>query len=134
MTIKVKDTDYNVKFGYNSFCDSDLLDRTMEAMTIVGELEKGGQGNNGVQTIQKMFGLVRDLLFEGFKKCNPVADKDAVGNILDDYLDEDRENHGLINIFAMLSKELLEEGFFGDLLNKSVKAVTSAKNGKVKKN
>lgn len=135
MTLVVKDKEYKVKFGYNSFCDSDLLDRTTETMKILDNLTKSTD-SDGMANIHKMFTLVRDLLFEGFKKLNPVKNKTEVGDILDDYLEEDTENHGLLNIFVLLSQELLAEGFFGDLLKKSEEAMMKnlKKIGKVKTN
>ena len=122
MTLLVGDKEYKVKFGYNSFCDSDLLDRTSDAMGIIGELQNAGE-KDGMAKVRKLFTLTRDLLFEGFKKKNPVESVDEVGDILDDYLEEDKENHGLLDVFTMLAQELLTEGFFGDLLNKSNKAM-----------
>lgn len=124
MTIKVGEKEYKVKFGYNSFCDSDLLDRTSDAMGMIGELQNTDPDEkNTMAKVRKLFTVTRDLLFEGFKKNNPVESVGEVGDILDDYLEEDRENHGLISIFGMLAQELLTEGFFGDLLNQSNKAI-----------
>lgn len=122
MTLVVGDKEYKVKFGYNSFCDSDLLDRTSDAMGIIGELQNASD-KDSMAKVRKLFTLTRDLLFEGFKKKNPVESVDEVGDILDDYLEEDKENHGLLDVFTMLAQELLTEGFFGDLLNKSNKAM-----------
>lgn len=126
MTIKVGEKEYKVKFGYNSFCDSDLLDRTSDAMGIIGELQNASD-KDSMAKVRKLFTLTRDLLFEGFKKKNPVESVDEVGDILDDYLEEDKENHGLLDVFTMLAQELLTEGFFGDLLNKSNKAMENLK-------
>ena len=134
MTIKVKDKEYIVKFGYNSFCDSDLLDRTAEAMGMIQEIqdlakeedEKGKEVKTTAEVLAKvrnLFMLTRELLFEGFKKKNPVTSISEVGDILDAYLDEDKENHGLITIFSMIAQELLKEGFFGNLLMESSKAI-----------
>ena len=131
MTIKVKDKEYIVKFGYNSFCDSDLLDRTAEALGMVQEMSNLNQDNENKQLttsetlakVRKLFNLTRELLFEGFKKKNPVATMEEVGDILDDYLDEDTENNGLIDIFGRIAQELLKEGFFGNLLMESSKAI-----------
>ena len=39
MTLKIKEKEYKVKFGYNSFCDSDLLDRTAEAMGMIQDMQ-----------------------------------------------------------------------------------------------
>jgi hypothetical protein len=126
MTIKVGEKEYKVKFGYNSFCDSDLLDRTSDAMGIIGELQNASE-KDGMAKVRKLFTLTRDLLFEGFKKKNPVESVDEVGDILDDYLEEDKENHGLLDVFTLLAQELLTEGFFGDLLNKSLKEMENLK-------
>lgn len=131
MTIKVKEKEYIVKFGYNSFCDSDLLDRTAEALGMVQEMSNLNQDDENKQLtttetlakVRKLFNLTRELLFEGFKKKNPVANMEEVGDILDDYLDEDTENNGLIDIFGRIAQELLKEGFFGNLLMESSKAI-----------
>ncbi|MBR3645547.1 MAG: hypothetical protein IKN54_03945 [Lachnospiraceae bacterium] len=134
MTIKIGEKEYIVKFGYNSFCDSDLLDRTAEAMGMIQEIqdlakeedEKGKEVKTTAEVLAKvrnLFMLTRELLFEGFKKKNPVTSISEVGDILDAYLDEDKENHGLITIFAMIAQELLKEGFFGNLLTESGKAI-----------
>ena len=130
-TLKVKDKEYKVRFTYNSFADSDLLDRTFETLTLVQEMlqgeesteESAKENTNPVEKIKKLFLLNRELLFVGFKKENPVENIETVGDILDDYLDEDPENHGLIDVFNMIAKELLASGFFGDLLTKSNKAM-----------
>lgn len=145
MTIKIGEKEYIVKFGYNSFCDSDLLDRTAEAMGMIEEIqaiadEQGDKKDeNTTKTIlakvRKLFVLTRDLMFEGFKKKNPVASISEVGDILDAYLDEDKENNGLITIFGMIAQELLKEGFFGNLLMESGKAIVeTAKKSARKKN
>ena len=138
-TLKVKDKEYKVRFTYNSFADSDLLDRTFETLTLVQEMLQGKESTeentSPVEKIKKLFSLNRKLLFVGFKKENPVESIETVGDILDDYLDEDPENHGLIDVFNMIAKELVASGFFGDLLTKSNKAMqeTLAKKSAKKK-
>ena len=137
MTLKIKEKEYKVKFGYNSFCDSDLLDRTAEAMGMIQDMQstsEEGQEEAPVITtaetmekIRKIFVLTRDLLFEGFKKMNPVPAVNQVGDILDEYLEEDPKNHGLITIFGQIAEELLKEGFFGNLLTKTTEAVAKMK-------
>lgn len=133
-TLKVKGTEYKIKFGYNSFCDTDLLDRTTEIMGILQD--KTVAKDN--EFTRKLFCITRELLFEGFKKFNPVDSLETVGNLLDDYLDEgtEQENHGLMTIFGIIAQELLAEGFFGDLLKQSEKAIQTitarAKNQKKK--
>ena len=135
MTLKIGDKEYIVKFGYNSFCDSDLLDRTADAMGMIQDIEKKQDDNEETVTtaetmekVRKLFVLTRDLLFEGFKKKNFVSTQNEVGDLLDDYLEEDKENHGLISIFGMIAQELLKEGFFGNLLTKTTEAAKAATN------
>lgn len=132
MTINVNGTEYKVKFGYNSFCDSDLLDRTSEVMDI---LRGKTEANTDSAFTRRLFIVTRDLLFEGFKKKNPVESLTEVGNILDDYFDEGTEDdpHGIVDIFGMLAQELLSEGFFGNLLTESTKAIEKVTKKKVSK-
>ena len=133
MTLKVKDKEYRVRFTYNSFADSDLLDRTFETLTLVQEMLSADENTNSVSTLKKLFTLVRELLFVGFKRENPVESKEAVGDILDDYLEEDPENHGLVDVFNMIAGELLASGFFGDMLKKSNKAMETLSRKSAKK-
>ena len=133
MTLKVKDKEYKVRFTYNSFADSDLLDRTFETLTLVQEMLSADENTNSVSTLKKLFTLVRELLFVGFKRENPVESKEAVGDILDDYLEEDPENHGLVDVFNMIAGELLSSGFFGDMLKKSNKAMETLSRKSAKK-
>ena len=125
-TIKVNGKDYIIKFGYNSFCDSDLLDRTTEVLGIL----QADKGEKDSEFTRKLFVVTRELLFEGFKKKNPIGSLEEVGDLLDDYMDEgtDEETHGLIDVFGMIAQELLTEGFFGDILKKSEKAIQSKQN------
>ena len=61
---------------------------------------------------------MRDLLFFGFKKYNPVENAQEIGDILDDYKDEEKdgEDHGLFTLFMALSDELTNSGFLKDLM------------------
>lgn len=125
MILKVKDKEYKVKFGYNSFCDTDLMDRTEELLKLFhvagAETDKDV---TGLGKIKELFMCVRDLLFVGFEKYNPVENVQEVGNILDDYHDEatGEETRGIIDLFTKLTEELMGEGFLGDLLQKMSKA------------
>lgn len=119
MVLKVKEKEYKVKFSYNSFCDTDLMERTEDLINLFR--------NSGVEDdkdaiklgkFKELFSCVRDLLFFGFKKNNPVNTVQEVGDIIDDYHDEapEGENRGVMNIFMELSEELVNEGFLGEVL------------------
>ena len=126
MILKVKGKEYKVKFGFNSFCDTDLMERT-------GDLLKVFQNQNvendndvtGIGKIKDLFTCVRELLYVGFMKFNPVADVQKVGDILDDYHDEATEENAnsIIELFTKLTEELMQEGFLGDLTKAQTKQV-----------
>lgn len=126
MILKVKGKEYKVKFGFNSFCDTDLMERT-------GDLLKVFQNQNvendndvtGIGKIKDLFTCVRELLYVGFMKFNPVADVQKVGDILDDYHDEATEENAnsIMELFTKLTEELMQEGFLGDLTKAQTKQV-----------
>lgn len=119
MVLKVKETEYKIKFGYNSFCDTDLMDRTSDLLKIFHGAEvESDEDVTTIGKIKELFSCVRDLLFVGMKKYNPVENVQEVGNILDDYHDEatETDKRGIIDLFTMLTEELMNEGFLGDLM------------------
>lgn len=119
MVLKVKEKEYKVKFGYNSFCDTDLMDRTNDLLSLFHN-EKVGDDKDvtGIGKVKELFLCVRDLLFVGFQKHNPVETVQEVGDILDDYHDEatEEDTRGLLDLFTKLAEELTQEGFLGDLM------------------
>lgn len=117
--LNIKGKEYKVKFGYNSFCDTDLMDRTSDLIKLFhNEGVEDDKDVTGMGKIKELFICVRDLLFVGFEKFNPAESKQEIGNLLDDWKDEENEGEkrGLINLFTKLSEELMNEGFFGDLM------------------
>lgn len=115
-TIIVKGNEYKVRFGYNSFCDTDLMERTSDLLYIFQANE--AESDNDVRSmgmVKDLFSCVRDLLYVGFQKYNPVASVQEIGDILDDYREENGK--GIMDLFTMLTEELMNEGFLGDLLN-----------------
>lgn len=122
-TITINGTEYKIKYGYNNFCDSDLMDRTTEVMGFITSSADKAQIKDSEYT-RKLFVLVRELVFEGFKRYNPKTIEE-VGDLLDDYFDEGTEDdpHGLLDVFGIITQELIASGFIGDLLKKSKKAI-----------
>ena len=119
MTLNVKGKEYKVKFGYNSFCDTDLMDRTTDLLKLFqSEKVDNDKDVAGLGMVKDLFSCVRDLLFVGFQKYNPVETVQEVGEILDDYHDEatEEDKRGILDLFTNLSEELMNEGFLGELL------------------
>lgn len=120
-TLQINGKDYKIKFGYNSFCDSDIMERVSDTISLFSANDvKSDKDISAMGGIKELFCLVRELLFIGFQKYNPVESLQEVGNLLDDYLDEaeDGEDRGLFALFTQLSEVLTSEGFFGDILKK----------------
>lgn len=122
--ITIKGQEYKIKFSYNSFCDNDLIDKASDILNLLTKKDtvSDNEDENRV-LLKKMFITTRELLFEGFKKLNPVESPTEVGNLLDDYFDEgtEEEPHGIHEVFALVVNELVGEGFFGEIVTKAVK-------------
>ena len=119
MKLVVKKKEYKVKFGYNSCCDTDLMDRTTDLLKLFQGAEiEDDKDVIGMGKIKELFSCVRDLLFVGFQKFNPVDNKQQIGNILDDYHDDapEGEKRGILDLFTQLTEELMNEGFLGEFL------------------
>lgn len=130
MELKVKDKVYKVKFSYNCLCDTDLLDRAGDLIKLFHN--KGAENDadvTGMGKIKELFSCVRDLLFAGFEKFNPVENVREIGEILDDYHEEATEDdrRGILDLFTKLSEELMNEGFLGDLFEAMNKAAKEQK-------
>lgn len=111
--------DYTVKFNYNCFCDTDLLDRVNDLGRIIhGSNAESDRDVSLLGRIRDLFVCVRDLLFTGLQEDNPVENVQAVGKLLDQYKAEapEGEQRGILQLFILLSNELLAEGFLADIL------------------
>lgn len=134
MVLKVKEKEYKVKFGYNSFCDTDLMERTEDLLKL---FQSTGADDDtdvaGLGKVRELFLCVRDLLFVGFKKFNPVETVQEVGDIIDDYHDEapEKEKRGVMDIFTKLSEELMNAGFLGEILNDQTETEQNQQDQKV---
>lgn len=119
MVLKVKEKEYRVKFGYNSFCDTDLMERTSDLLDLFSASKvENDRDVTGMGKIKELFSCVRDLLFVGFKKYNPVETVQEIGEILDDYNEEatEEDKRGILDLFTKLTEELMNEGFLQDLM------------------
>ena len=121
LIFKIKENEYKVKFGYNSFCDTDLMERTTDLLKLFQKQNiVDDKDVNVAGKVKELFSCVRDLLYVGFRKYNPVGNVQEVGDILDDYHDESKEKgekRGIMHLFVKLTDELLNEGFLVDLMN-----------------
>ena len=116
MILNVKGTEYVVTFGYNSFCDTDLMERTESLVKLFNGSDKN-DSEIGVSRVKELFLTVRSLLFVGFQKENPVKKEQEVGDILDEYVaEETEEKRGILELFLKISDELFRKGFLKGLI------------------
>lgn len=114
--ITVNGMEYKVRYGMNSFVDSDVMDR---AKAVINILDGDSEGeDNSVRMVKDLFACTRDLFYIGFQKHNPIATPQEVGDLLDDYIDEapEGEKRGILQLFNMVTEELLHQGFLEDLM------------------
>lgn len=126
MKLVISGNEYKVRFGYNSFCDTDVMERVEDLIKIFNANDvKDDESASELGVFKELFCLVRELLFIGFERYNPVESLQEVGNLLDDYREEapEGESRDLFVLFEALSEELTTEGFFGDLMMKVSEAV-----------
>lgn len=125
-TLVINEKEYKIQYGYNSFCDTDLMDRTSDLITLFNSNQVTNDNDViGMGKFKDLFVCIRELLFVGFQKHNPVESLQEVGNLLDDYKAQETEEdkRGLFSLFAMLADELMSEGFFGDLMTEITSSI-----------
>lgn len=125
----ISNKEYKVKYGVNSFIDTDLMDRTKQLLRILKEQgvfddddEKEvvvTEDEDLLAVIMKNLDLykdilviTRDLLHTGFQRCNPVDEITEVGNLIDDYCEE--TGNSVMYLFGVIANELVAKGFLGD--------------------
>ena len=115
--ITINEKEYKVRFGMNSFADTDLMDRTKRLLSLFSDEEKDADDMVGVA--KELFVCVRDLFYYGFMKYNEVDSPQVVGDLLDDYIDEapEGEKRTILGLFEMIAEELLNQGFLDDLMS-----------------
>lgn len=119
LKIKVGKKSYTLLFGYRAVSKSRVTKKVMD----VQRLMKDDDDNMG-EVVTEMFDVLADLVLAGLQKTEEkfkvnyndkedVEDKlDMVYDLLDDYLEQDDAMTGT-DLFAELSNELFECGFFG---------------------
>lgn len=134
-TITINGQEYKVRYGMNSFVDSDVMDRARDVINLMnGTSTEENAEDRTVTMVKELFGCTRDLFYIGFQKHNPVATPQEVGDMLDDYIDEapEGEKRGIMELFNMVTEELFNQGFLEDLMDNAEEKKTPKKVTKVK--
>ena len=120
-TLEINGKEYKVRYGVNSFADTDLMDRTQWLIErMMGEKENPDE--NYTNLLREMVVCLRDLLFVGLKKLNPLDSVEDAGDLIDDYVEEHKDDDNVImGLFEKIAEELMAQGFLGDLLKTASK-------------
>ena len=120
---KIGEKEYKVQYGYNTFCDTDLMDRVHDMATIFADQ------NPDMGKIRSLFVVSRELFYVGLQKYNPVESVQVAGDLLDQYNAEapEGESRNMMDIFNALTSELTEEGFLSGMMSDSQKKEAPAK-------
>lgn len=116
LELKIGGDIYPISYSYNTFCDTDLMDRVSDLLNLFNGV--GAADDKDVAGIGKMkdlFKAVRELVYVG---CDKIDSPEQAGHLLDLYRKEapEGEKRGVLQIFSTLSGELTNEGFFSDLM------------------
>lgn len=114
LKIKVKGTEYKIRFGYKVLCDSDLIDKVIKTFS----------GKTKDFDVRNMLDVVAEMLLAGLQKyhsddfgCEKLGYENAKGKVyelMDDYEDEstDEKPQDCFDLFKAVQDELFENGFF----------------------
>lgn len=113
--LELKEETYKVKYGYNSFCDTDLLDNVSEILQSMTSDEEATP-KKFMGALKDTFTAVRALLFVGLQKyhSDKFTNPSVVGDFMDDYIEENEIT--VQDMFNTIIVELVEQGFLKDIL------------------
>lgn len=131
LKIKVKDTEYKIKFGYKAIAKGNIL---KDIVALQKKFSDQGEEDNTekyIAMIDEVLDITSRLLLAGLQKYHSDVfgydpddeksvknAKDIIENFIDDYIDED-DSMELMELFTALQDELMDNGF---LFGKSQKA------------
>ena len=125
LTIKVKDKEYKLKFGYKSFKKSGILKEVVamrEKAKNNENTEAEEDATNGIEMLEEVLELNSKLVLAALQKnheefradyknpdsVNEIIDK--VDDLMDDYMDEE-DSMSIMDLFNALTDELFNDGF-----------------------
>ena len=109
------------------------MDRVADMMRLINNdkvsKDEAAAVKEFVANTKELFVLVRELLYIGFERYNPVESLQEVGFLLDDYNEEasEGESRDLGTLFEMILVELSNEGFLKGLIDNAVADSNSTK-------
>lgn len=122
-TLKVKDREYKIKFGYKSFKNSGILREVVSMQKKTKEAKDADDETvDNIDLLEDVLDLNSKLVLVGLQKYNEefrvdfedekATEKmiDKVDDLMDDYMDEE-DSMSIMDLFGELTGELFENGF-----------------------
>lgn len=126
LTLKVKDKEYKLKFGYKSFKKTKILSEAVAMQSRLESLDskkkKKGDLLSDVELIEDILQLVSKLVLAALQKFHAEfrvdhrdpesvrKSEDMADDLIDDYMDEEGAMD-VMTLFGVLFQELFNEGF-----------------------
>ena len=134
ITLKVKDKEYNLKFGYKSFKKSGIL---KEVVGMRKKLSGAGSDDDteNIEALEEVLELNSKLVLAALQKyheefradySNPdsvQAVVEKVDDLMDDYMDEE-DSMTIMDLFTTLTDELFNNGFLSKKSEKLEETLT----------
>ena len=133
-TLVINGNEYKIKFGYEATARCGVIDNVTELEDL---MEKGENMRN--EDLTTLLALVPKILVAGLQKFHKDEfgynyetgeGKDAALNktfeLVDDYFDENKDAD-IIDLFNLLTEEMVQNGFLAQLLQSGAKTQATAK-------
>ena len=133
-TLVIGGTEYKIKFGYEATARCGVIDNVTELEDL---MEKGENMKN--EDLTTLLALVPKILVAGLQKFHKDEfgynyetgeGKDAALNktfeLVDDYFDENKDTD-IIDLFNLLTEEMVQNGFLAQMLQSGAKTQATAK-------
>lgn len=124
-TLVINGNEYNIKYGYLATARCGVVDKVEELQDMMKD-----DNELGMEDVNKILNILPEILLAGLQKCHSDefgydydtgdGKKEALDKayiLLDDYFDENDEKD-IIDMFTILTDEMVKNGFLANALRK----------------
>lgn len=134
ITLKVKEKEYNIKFGYKSFKKSGILKEVVGMRKKLSNTVDDDDTEN-IESLEEVLELNSKLVLAGLQKYHEEFRADynnpdsvqavvaKVDDLIDDYMDEE-DSMPIMDLFTALTDELFNNGFLSKKSEKLEESLT----------
>jgi len=139
--LKMKDKEYEIKFGYKPTLKANLISRMIQAGSNVSQQ---GEGSETLLQVEEMLLLIPEIILVGLQKNHKdefgydydtgegkTTALDKVFDMMDDYFEE--ESADILQLYNDLQNEMLSEGFLKSMFQREMAEQKKANKKNTKK-